>query len=242
MSYGQDEHSGVPTRAIHEAYLDMQRSLKAYKDAKDSLQDARINRAHREVQSSTTTLFEFLRPYIKQGDTSADYWNGEVPPYPSDKLEPDIADGVAILQVQRRNEPFTVNNNLNLENGVDNKKLHDQLGLNDDTRICGVSQQGDVVFVAYQAYMMGLKHIDKWETTRRTQTVQKGGFMSDKTQQKVQARRVDMPKLKRAARSLNNVCHDLGLLAQVQESRDSYHAASDDVEHAEPYGTAKKPE
>jgi len=238
----EDNHSGIPTRAIHEAYLDMQRALKSYREAKDTLQDYRIQQAHRDVQATTVTLFELLRPYIKQGATSDDYWHGEAPPYPDNRMEPDSNEGVAILQVQRRTNPFQIDGNINLQNGTSVEDLHQYLDLGSETRIIGYATEDDVILVAYHAYMMGLKHLDNWETKRKTQVVKKDGFMRDKTETVTQAKRIEMPKLKRAARSLGNVCHELGLLAQVDETRETYHAGGDDSDHPEPFGTAKKPE
>lgn len=207
--------SGLPTRAVHEAYLDMQRALKQYRSAKDTGDDTAISRAHGDVQESVITFFELLRPYLRDNDTVAKYWEGRPPNYPGNGHPPDPRDGHGILQVQERTEVVPVEDS-DVEDLDGLQDWHDELGLNGNVRLKMVQGQGESAVVSYQAYQLGLQHIDDWETKYETERSSYGGFLGDKQSTTKRQVRVDMPRLKRAARELATAAKDMGFLSDIE--------------------------
>lgn len=239
-----DRHSGIPTRAIHEAYLDMQRALKRYRQAKDHATQAELKSAHGDVQEAVLTFYDMLRPHIKSNDAVRDYWEGELPSYPQQNGDaPDPEDGKGVLQVQNRYQQFEIPDRQQ-EAFVELETLeewHDALGMNGNVRLTGVHAENGVAFVNYDAYQIGMRQLDGWETEYRTKQTTIGGFLGGKSETTTERVRVDMPKLKRAARELSDIAKELELLQNVKESRPLYHARDDDEDHPEPYGTAETP-
>lgn len=221
MSQHEDNHSGIPTRAIHEAYLDMQRALKEYRQARDAGSQAVINRAHGDVQETILTLYELLRPHIKHNDAVSEYWEGEPPTYPHQNGEvPDPEDGKGVLEVQRRNQSFEIPPE-QAEEFAEAETLgewHDLLDLNGSVRLTGIHAEDSVAFVAYDAYQLGMRELDGWETEYRSTTESLGGFLGGTREETQERQRVKIHKLKRAARELSDVAERLGALSQFDAS------------------------
>lgn len=211
----EPDKGGIPTRAIHEAYLEMQAALREYRRAKDRGDEASINRAHGSVQEAVITFFELLRPYIRDNDTVAKYWEGRPPSYPGNGHPPDPRDGHGILQVQDRTDVLQINTD-EIEGLESLEDWHEELDLNGNVRLTGVNGQGDTAVVGYQAYQLGLQHIDEWETKYETERSSYGGFLGHKESMQRRQVRVDMPRLKRAARELATVAKDMGFLSDIE--------------------------
>lgn len=219
MSAEQDP-TGIPTRAIHEAYLDMQRALKEYRRATDRGSQQARDRAHGEVQEAVLTLYEMLRPHIKHNSAVNEYWDGQPPSYPPEdapRETPDPDDGRGVLASQVHPQTYELN-------GTDPDELttlrdwHDALGVADTVRLTGVSANGEQVMVRYQTYEMGLRRLDDWQTEFDTVQSDLGGFMGGRSSQKTVRQRVPIEKLRRAARELSNVAEELGALSEFDAS------------------------
>lgn len=222
MSWNEEEHSGIPTRAIHEAYLEMQRALKQYRQAKDRGQPDRIDRAHGNVQETVLTFYEMLRPPLKNNTAVDDYWHGKPPKYKHNGTPPDPEDGKAILHIQQKNDIFDTRQ-LTTQDLETLQDWHDALGLNDKTRIIGVAKGGgshEIVpagsaLVTYQTYQLGLRNLDSWETKYEETETDFGGFMGGRTKTDYRRARIDIQRLQRASRSLGEVADKLGLHARI---------------------------
>lgn len=208
-----DTATGIPTRAIHEAYLDMQVALKRHRQASDAGEQAAIDAAHGDVQEAVLTFYELLRPHLKGNPAIDDYWEGEPPSYQGNGDVPTIDDGKGILYVQRRTRQFTLN-------GTDVDELesledwHKAVGLNDDVRVVGVHVDGEVALVQFDAYQLGLRGLDSWRTQMTSSRRELDGFMGGKTESTQHRTRVDMGRLRRAARELSDAAHDLKALSE----------------------------
>jgi len=213
----EENHSGIPTRAIHESYLDMQRSLKQYRDAKDRQDQHGIDKSHGELQQNVLTFYELLRPHLKQEKAVEGYWFGRLPSYNRDPTQPpDPEDGEGIIHVQTKRDVVELNGQVeNVDEFETLKDWHDALSMNGNTRITGIARNGNMAVVTLQEYQKGLHHLDQWET-KYTRTVrQKEGFMSDKTEKTIERQRIPIDRLKRAARELATAADELKFLSRT---------------------------
>jgi hypothetical protein len=210
----EDNHSGIPTRAIHEAYLDMQRALKSYREAKDQQHQAAIQQAHGELQQAVMTFYELMRPHLKQEQALKPYWEGKLPNYTKNGTPPEPDDGKGILQVQEKNDSFGFEDvEVPQSETLDN--WHQSLGFNGNKRIQGIYGMGDSVFVTWHEYQTGLKHLDSSETSYKRHVKPKDGFMGDKTETEVQRQRIPIDRLKSAARELSDAAKEIDFLSQT---------------------------
>lgn len=214
MSYGEEDHSGIPTRAIHEAYIEMQRALQTYRNAKDAQRQGALSSAHGELQSGVLTLYEMIRPHLKKEPALGDWWEGRLPNYPGEYNPPDPDEGRGVLHVQQTRRQVDLTN-VDPDELESFKEWHDALELNGSVRIAGIAGLGDKVLVTVQEYQKGLRHLDSWETKYTRKKTQKSGMMSDKTTETVERQRIPIDRLKRSARELSDVVNELGLLSQV---------------------------
>lgn len=224
MAASDEEQSGIPTRAVHEAYLDMQRALKRYRTARDKGTPAQVDSAHGDVQESVLTFYELLRPHIKNNDAVKDYWEGELPSYNGNGT-PDPEDGKGVLQVQQHREALDwedvpIDSNVKSEDlrEADLQEWHDYLNLNGSVRLTGVMPNQNGLFVSSQRYQIGMRQLDEWVTDFRTKQTELGGFLgSTKTEEKERVRK-NISKLKRAARELSDIAEQLGALSEFDAS------------------------
>lgn len=213
MAYDEDKDSGIPTRAIHEAYLDMQRALKQYRQARDRSSQAAEEQAHGELQDAVLTLYEMLRPHLRSNKSVEKYWEGRPPSYPAGQA-PDPDDGTAVLSWQVHPQSYQLN-------GADPTKLsnlqqwHDALDLAESVRIQALQPNGSQVFVQYQTYEMGLRHLDSWQTQFQTISKDVGGFFSGRSTPQTVRQRVPIDKLRRAAWALADTANSLGFLSET---------------------------
>jgi hypothetical protein len=159
----EDSHSGIPTRAIHEAYLNMQMSLKEYRQAKDGIGAKSQDKAHGELQQDVLTFFELLKPHIRKEPSLQVWWEGELPNYNGDGSPPDPEDGKGIIHYQVKSDPVELDE-LETTQIEGLQDWHEGLNLNGNRRIIGVAGMGDTALIRYHQYQKGLKHLDSWET------------------------------------------------------------------------------
>lgn len=237
----EDVATDVPTRAVHEAYLDMQRALKRHRQVSDSGNQAAVEDAHGDVQETVLTFYELLRPHLKQTTGVEGYWHGAPPPYTENGNPPDPDDGKGVLHVQRRRQQFQLNGS-NPDDLETLKDWHRELDLATTVRLVGIQQNGDGGLVHYDAYQLGLRTLDEWRTRFDEQETDVGGFMGGKSETEKRRQRVPMPKLRRAARQLGEVASKMKLLSHVEtdnkqfirdfdQSRDEESAYLDQTEY-----------
>lgn len=217
MSGSDSEPTGIPTRAIHEAYLDMQRALKQHRRATDRGGHAEQQRAHGELQDAVLTLYEMLRPHIKHNSGVESYWSGEPPSYPHNGHPPDPKDGTAIISWQIHPDTYQLNG-INPEQQRGLADWHDEIGIADSVRLHDIQLEEGVAMIRYQTYEMGLRRLDEWRTEFQSTQTELGGFMGHKTREDPQRRRVPIDKLRRAARELAEAAEELGALSEFDAS------------------------
>lgn len=230
MSTDDDRHGGIPTRAIHEAYLDMQRALKRYRKARDTGNQHAVDDAHGDVQETVLTLYELLRPHLKHNDAVGDYWTGEPPRYTGNG-PPDPEDGKGVIDWQKRTthvkhpggDPDTF------------EDWHDALGLNGSKRLLNVVADGNACLVQYHAYEIGLRRLDEWQTEIQTTQKSLGGFLDGVTKEEKKRERVKIHKLRRAARELSDVAERLNALSEFEGKTHETEITSEDIERVDEY-------
>jgi len=230
----QDKPTGLPTQAIHESYLDMHRSFKAVRQARD--RGRGVQQAHGELQDAVLTCFDLLRPHIRTETATQDYWHGEPPAYGEGPPDPD--DGTAILAVQEHTDMTALNGHNPQE--IDGfREWHRALGLSDTRRLETVYMDEGKLLYKYQEYQMGLHRLDEWGTDIVREQTTLDGFFGTDTRETVTRKRVPVHKLRRAVRCLSDVCDQLNLLTDINSKRDTFLATDDD--HKEPFGEAEPP-
>jgi len=218
MSSNPDnDPTGIPTRAIHEAYLDMQRALKRHRQAVDRGDERERDRAHGDVQEAVLTFYELLRPHIKKNDAVSNYWNGKLPPYESG-TKPDPEEGKGVIQIQEGYEILPLDREqLQAVGDVDTRReWHELLNLNGNVRIqdVGLNDDGTAAVVNLQKFQLGLRNMDRWKTDIVSTQVELGEFLGNVTRTKKERQRVAFPKLRRASRELSDVAKEMGYLPQ----------------------------
>ena len=209
-----ERQTGIPTRAIHEAYIDMQRAFKGYREAKDQQNQRQMSQYHGQLQSSVLTLYELLRPHLKSEEPVEKFWQGKLPNYTRDSTPPDPENGCGILQVQTKRESVDLSTvDIDIDNIEHLHDWHNALNLNGNVRITGIVNTGEKVMVQYQTYQMGLKHLDEWETKYDYQVQEQSGFMGKQENQTVERKRIPIDRLQRAARELATAADELNFLS-----------------------------
>jgi len=229
-----EEPTGIPTRAIHEAYIDMQRAFKGYREAKDQQNQGQIAAYHGQLQSSALTFYELLRPHLREESSLEKYWNGKLPSYTHDYDAPDPDDGWGILQVQTKRESVSLSNlDVNTEELDHLKDWHEALDLNGNVRLTGIAGLGNDVMVQYQTYQKGLKHLDDWETKYKYKTVEKTGFMGKQEERQVERQRIPIDRLQRAVRELADAAEKLGALSDFDASQHKAEITEEQIQRLE---------
>lgn len=221
----EESPTGIPTRAIHEAYLDVQQALREYRDSTDHGSSTDRERAHGELQGAVLTFYELLRPHIREHATVKEYWEGEPPSYNGNGTAPDPDNGKGVLHVQRRTDQVDlrqVNQDAFADGGAQSlEEWHDALDLNGSARLVGIarpSEDSPEAFVQFDVYQLGLRELDNWQTEYVEEQTDMGGFLGGKQQTEYTRERVDVDRLKRAARELSDVAQKLGALSQFDAS------------------------
>jgi len=203
--------TGLPTQAIHEAYLDMHRSFKQLRQARD--RGTGVKQAHGDLQDAVLTCFDLLRPHIRSETATQDYWTGEAPGY--GEGPPDPEDGTAILAVQEHTDMTAVNGHNPKE--IDGfREWHQALDLSPERRLSTVYLDEGTLLYKYQEYQMGLRRLDDWgtEVVREQTTLE--GFFGNQTKKQTRRKRVPVHKLRRAVRELTEACDNLGFLSDTE--------------------------
>ncbi len=68
------QNTGLPTRAIHDAYLNLQQAHRQFRQARDHDQD--ITGPQGVFQDAVLTFYELVRPHLKSESALSSYWRG----------------------------------------------------------------------------------------------------------------------------------------------------------------------
>jgi len=236
-----DTHSGIPTRAIHEAYLDMHRALKAHREARDQGNERARHQAHGQLQSNVVTLFDQLLPHLQDESALDGYWNGELPKYPGNGHPPDPIDGKGILQVQQKTQNLNLNGDMEAVQNIQSlrdwdeyvKDRDDLTWLNGNMRVVNPVVLDGGAMVQYHHYEMGLKNIKDWQTDVVSKVVDKGGFMGGDRKTEFVRQRVDFNRLENAVRELSKAANKLGALSDFDVRGKKTEITEEDIKEVE---------
>lgn len=218
--------TGIPTRAIHEAYLNLQQSHRAYRQAKS---DPAVSErpAHADFQDATLTFYELIRPHLKRKSGLGKFWHGELPDYPGQPFGSEEAArnyyrqglGVWGLQkhVETRPKPGgTATATATPDGGTPSlAELHQQFELPDTVRVIAVDDSDRVIVWKELRAVAGLKQLDAWDTREATSREQGSGFMASESTETTTLQYVPVQKLTRAKRLLAEAADKMSLLSRV---------------------------
>jgi len=248
--------SGIPTRAIHESYLNVQDAHQEFRRARDS-PNRPEDRAQAQFQESVLTFYELLRPHLKRKASLSKFWRGELPRYPDrwwgsiDEAKRYCKDaGTAIWTLQTHVQTAAQSPNVSesgeamADGGGSPKQWHDRLQLTDMQRVIAIDNQDGMLVWRELRANAGLKRLDSWQTGKRTQRTQGDGFMAGETAESVELRYVPAWKLTKAKRLLAEAADKMNLLSRVEidhedgaivnfdQSRDDARAEYRDAEYS----------
>jgi hypothetical protein len=228
MANHDDKDTGIPTRAIHEAYLNLQQAHRQFRRAKDN--PARDETpAHADFQDAVLTFYELARPHLKRKSGMRRFWEGKLPNYPDTPWESTEQAkqhceraGTAIwtLQEHVQSVPAAADNTGNgaaIADGAGSlREYHDQLGLTDRQRIVAVKHQDGVLLWKELRAVAGLQQLDRWDTRETRERKSGSGFMAGETHPSVSLTYVPVWKLTKAKRLLAEAADKLNLLSRVE--------------------------
>lgn len=222
MSQSEDTATGIPTRLIHESYVEMMQAITTYYRADQEGTGQHIEQAHARVQQRVLGFFEVLRPYLRTKNSVEDYWAGEIPDYDDDT-------GTAILASQTRNVPVSTEY---LDQAADREWqempmdwLEEQVRanhpeLNGNSRIEAVHHEPDqgTLLLKVRQYQVGLKQLDGKFHMQQTQVQRGSGYMRHESSETTVKKKLPIKKLFNAAHALEEAAESLGMLSNVDDT------------------------
>lgn len=254
MAQDDTRDTGIPTRAIHEAYLNLQQAHRQFRSARDT-PTGNETRAHADFQDATLTFYELIRPHLKRKSGVSKFWEGKLPSYPGRAFE-SAADakryyrqGVAIWGFQTHVETRPLPGGNATEIAVADggnatlRDYHRQFDLSDMTRILALDAEESVIIWKELRAIGGLRQLDTWDTREVTERTSGNGFMASQTRKNTELRYVPVWKLTQAKRLLAEAADKMSLLSRVEidhedgaivnfdQSRDDVQAEYRDAEY-----------
>lgn len=251
MSKSDTNGSGIPTRAIHESYLSVQRAHQQYRQAREH--DTGVTDAQAAMQDEVLTFYELLRPHLKHESALSDYWDGSLPGYTGwdfdsvREAKQHVMDhGTGVYQVQKHPSTVAVRQKMLTDGGVEGyADWHEILDLSWDTeRLLSVEPIQDAqrqaideeathYVVVLRCAVLPLRRLDRWQPRVRKQRVSGDGFMSGETS--VETKREYQPpqKLVTAKRLLVEAADRLGALSDFEASKQRTEITRQDMEKVE---------
>lgn len=222
--------TGIPTRAIHESYLNMQQAHRGYRRVRDD--PARDERpAHADFQDSVLTFYELIRPHLKRKSGMGKFWEGKLPDYPNRPWDSEEQArqfcreyGTAVWGFQKHVQTATRSPNPDgagsdtaavADGGGSLVDWHDQLGLTDKQRIVALEHKENIITWIELRAVAGLKQLDSWDTREVTKREQSDGFMAGETTTRTDLKHVPVWKLTTAKRLLAEAADKMNLLSRV---------------------------
>lgn len=226
MSNQDTRDTGIPTRAIHEAYLNMQQAHRRYRQARDNA--TRDETAeHATFQDAVLTFYELIRPHLRRKSGMRKFWEGELPDYPPrpwDSVEQAkqhcLQYGTAVWGVQKHVQTTQTSPNAGdteavADGGGSLADWHDQLNLTDRQRVVAIDRKNALLTWVELRAVAGLKQLDSWDTREIRRREQQDGFMAGETTMAVDLQYVPVWKLTQAKRLLAEAADKMNLLSRI---------------------------
>ncbi|MFW5900408.1 MAG: hypothetical protein ACOCTH_01360 [Halodesulfurarchaeum sp.] len=241
-----DTHdSGLPTRAIHDAYLNLQQAHREYRRARDNDQDTKQPQG--VFQDAVLTFFELVRPHLKHESALSDYWAGNVPDYagwspdsPQDAAAYVREHGTGIYQVQKHVDTRKIRDEeqkVITDGGIDTfEEWHRFLGLSDSERLVSVKgddQSGELFVSLLRVAVLPLRDLDHWQARIRKHRKTGDGFMASETSVSTEIEYEPELKLITAKRLLVEAADKLGALSEFDASSPRTEITREDFEKLE---------
>jgi len=234
MTDGKREY-GIPTRALHESYLTMQKAHSAFRKVKNEADSqGELKAAQADFQEAVLQFFELIRPHLKRNGSMTEFWYGDLPDYPDRPWQSIEAasrycqqHGTAVWQLQQHTQTSQQSPNVDggeiaaTDGGTDTLAgWHQRLNLTDYQRVVSVRrEEGELYWIELRG-VCGLQHLDSWDVRKQTRRESGDGFMSSKTSQTVEFEYVDPWKLITAKRVLSEAADKMNLLSQIDIDHD----------------------
>ena len=255
MARTQDTRdTGMPTRAIHEAYLALQEQHREFRQVKSGGGDTRAARGR--FQDAILTFYELVRPHLKHESALSGYWEGELPDYTgwdfnsAEAVAQHVRDrGTGVYQTQIHQDVTTVEQQALTDGGRPQGRSawHELLELNWDTeRLISVhpvepdddaSADGgaatDYHIRVVKASVLPLRDLDHWRV-REVQARETGdGFMAGEVTKQRRHEFEPGQKLVAAKRLLSEAADRLGALSAFEASTQRTEITREDLEKVE---------
>lgn len=243
MSTDPEPDRGIPTRAIHETYLELQGAHKHYRQARDDpdASDREERLARGEFQEAVLTFHELVRPHLKHESALSDYWEGSLPDYTG--WEFDTADeaaryvrehGTGVYQVQRHTDLIELGQEAATDGGMEGfEDWHDFLGLSWESERLVAVQPGEEGrhFVSFlRAAVLPLRELDHWRARISKDRRQGEGFMAGETAIETRREFEHPEKLVTAKRLLVEAADQLGALSEFDASTQTTEITREDID------------
>jgi len=231
-----ERDTGIPTRAIHELYLQMQEAHQNYRRVRDYAQGSE-DAAHARYQDAVLSFYELIRPHLKRKGAMGEFWYGELPNYPDrpwasveHAQQFCLEKGTAIWQIQKHTRTVqlqpagdsTGNQTAVADGGAMSlSEWHDRLNLGDMQRVVSVAHEGSGVIWTELRAVAGLRQLDGWTTQEVTERKDGSGFMASQVSTTTNLQYVPEPKLTQAKRLLSEATDKMNLLSQVDIDHES---------------------
>lgn len=237
-----DDTNGIPTRAIHESYINLQQIHHEYRTARDRGEDTHALRG--EFQEAVLTFYELVRPHLKHETALSGYWNGDLPEYTGWDFDSEreavsyIQDkGTGVYQVQKHTNVFRVDQQVLTDGGVQGfDTWHELLGLSwDSERLIAIQPADDNQYFAkvLRTAVLPLRELDSWQATITRERTQGDGFMAGEAATQTRRKFEPDAKLVTAKRLLVEAADKLGALSEFEASTSRTEITRDDIEKVE---------
>lgn len=218
MSQADDPHPGIPTRVIHESYVEMLNGMRQYYRAEQQGSQNHMQRAHADLQHKVLSFFEVLRPYLKSKNAVEEYWQGKPPDYSGN-------DGVAVLDSQTHRVPVDTDKldkdwkNRSME-WLHEQAVNSQPMLNGNAKIEDLYHDSDsgTLLLQVNQYQTGLSQLDGKYNLTATKVNRGSSYMRSHSSTETQKRKLPVDKLFAAAHALEEAADRLGKLAEIDEA------------------------
>lgn len=211
MSNADQDHaaggSTIPTRVIHEAFVNSKHARQGYIQARKS--DQGLEPARRQLQQAVLAYYEVLREYIKEH--LEDYWHGKLPTNGNEGIAIfGYADTTADVPLS----DFEPNGSLK-----DDAPINRDLGHHQQIQgLADINHDAGIATLRIRNYRAGLKQLeDTFNQTTVKHTQKKGSPLGNRVVTKEKSQQLDAGLLFTAARCLDEATKELGLLAEVEE-------------------------
>lgn len=238
-----EQDTGMPTRAIHESYLSLQKAHREFRRARDT--DGDVTAAQGVFQDAILTFYELVRPHLKHESSLSNYWRGELPDYTGwDKPDGEPAatyvkeQGTGVYQVQEHVDSVELNQQVLTDGGVSGfADWHELIGLSwDSERLVAVQPDADsqqYFIKVLRCAVLPLRELDHWQTQVVEERQTGGGFMASETNTKRRREYESPMKLVTGKRLLVEAADQLGALSEFDASTQRTEITREDMEKVE---------